>query len=553
VACTGGGDSQDFFVEPEVRRSEGGLLETRLRAAISPVDVAGIAGHRAVYEGQYPGPTLWVNAGDQLVIHLENAIPRSTDLHFHGFHVSPQGLSDDVFLEVVPGETVRLDVHIPPDHPAGLYWYHPHFHPEVAPEVYEGMSGAIVIEGDLDEVPGVKGLPQRLFVLKEIGVSANGERLLDYAEWNFPGSLFTVNGRLDPIMKTRPGQTERWRFLNASTAFTYKIAFDGHVLHQIAADGNTFREPSAESSIELVPGARFEAIVQIGEQGSYAIRTLYYDQGFIETPDAVLATVEVEGDRVETRPVPTELLPFVDLRGLPVDRSRTLVFSVQSNPTVFLIDGKPFDPDRIDQLVELGALEEWTIRNVSDEMHPFHIHVNPFQVVSVNGVPFEAKSYRDTVAIPPNGEFVFRSQFLDFTGKYVYHCHILPHEDNSMMGVVAVTEDGTAPPAADVARGLEVYDRAGCGGCHTLSTAGSTGTIGPNLDEHVAVMGTEGIANVIRFGRREMPSFRELLSEQEIMDVAALVRLTSRGHEACAPTPGGPDLGGVHHCRSPIP
>jgi suppressor of ftsI len=553
-ACSGsGGDGDDGFVEPEVRRSVDGVLETRLRAALSPVEVAGIAGERFVYEGQYPGPTLWVKAGDRLLIDLENAIPRSTDLHFHGFHVSPRGLSDDVFLEVVPGETVRLDVKLPENHPAGLYWYHPHFHPEVASEVYEGMSGAIVVEGDLDDVPGVGDLPQRLFVLKEIGVSADGKRLLDYAEWEFPGSIFTVNGQLDPTLEVPPGQTQRWRFLNASTAFTYKIQFDGHVLNQIASDGNTFREVTPADSIEIVPGSRFEAIVQVGEEGTYALRTLAYSQGFIETPDTVLATVVAKGGRVETAPLPTTLLPFVDLRDLPVDRTRTLTFSVQQEPLEFLIDGKPFDPDRIDQLVQLGAVEEWTIRNVSDEMHPFHIHVNPFQVVSINGVPIDAKSYRDTVGIPPNGDFVFRTQFLDFTGKYVYHCHILPHEDNSMMGVVAVTRDGLEPPRGDYARGLEVFDRAGCGGCHSLSTAGSKGTIGPDLDEHVAIMGVEGIANVIRFGRREMPAFLGVLTEDEIRDVAALVRLTSYGHEVCRPSPGGPDLGGTHHCAVPLP
>jgi suppressor of ftsI len=502
LAACSGSDGDGGFFEPEVRRSESGVLETRLRAALSRVEVAGITGERYVYEGQYPGPTLWVKPGDRMLVDLQNDIALPTDLHFHGFHVSPQGLSDDVFLEVVPGETIRLDVKLPENHPAGLYWYHPHYHPDVASEVYQGMSGAIVVEGPLDELPGVKDLPQRLFVLKEIGVSADGKRLLDYAEWEFPGSVFTVNGKLDPTLEVPPGETQRWRFLNASTAFTYEIQLDGHVLNQIAADGNTFREASPEESIEIPPGSRFEAIVQIGAEGTYSLRTLAYSQGAIETPDTVLATVVAKGERVETAPLPTTLLPFVDLRDLPVDRTRTLTFSIQQDPFQFQIDGKPFDPDRIDQLVQLGAVEEWTIRNVSDEMHPFHIHVNPFQVVSINGRAVDAKSYRDTVGIPPNGEFVFRTQFLDFTGKYVYHCHILPHEDNSMMGVVAVTRDGAAPPAGDYARGLEVFDRAGCGGCHALSTAGSTGTIGPDLDEHVAIMGAEGIANVIRYGRR---------------------------------------------------
>jgi len=548
-ACSGGGGDGGTFVEPEVRTSENGVLETTLEAKLSPVTVAGVAGERYVYEGQYPGPTLRVNAGDRMLIELVNAIPLSTDLHFHGFHVSPSGLSDDVFLEVVPGEIVQLDVQLPENHPAGLYWYHPHFHPNVAEQVYQGMSGAIIVEGALDEVPGVKGLPEKLFVLKEIGISENGEFLLDYNAWNFPGSVFTVNGQRNPTLEVRPGETQRWRVLNASTAFTYRIQLDGHVLNQIASDGNTFAEVSPEQSIELVPGARFEAIVQIGEAGTYSLRTLDFNQGFIETPNTVLATVDVHGAPVETQPLPTTLLPFVDLRGLPVDRSRTLTLSVVNDSPFFLIDGKPFDPDRIDQLVELGTLEEWTIRNTSDEMHPFHIHINPFQVVSIDGVPIDAKGYRDTFQVPANGEIVFRSQFLDFTGKYVYHCHILPHEDNSMMGTVLVTEDGSEPARGDPAAGLRVFDRSGCGGCHTLSTAAARGTSGPNLDEHVAIKGIDGIARVIERGRRDMPAFRDILSGEEIRDVATLIRLSSYGHEVCKPTPGGPDLGVPHHCN----
>ena len=103
-----------------------------------------------------------------------------------------------------------------------------------------------------------------------------------------------------------------------------------------------------------------------------------------------------------------------------------------------MIDGKQFDPNRVDQQVKLGTMEEWTIRNDTEELHPFHIHINDFQVMSINGEPYEAHSLQDTIPLPIHGEVVIRIPFRDYTGKFVYHCHILNHEDNGMMGIVEV-------------------------------------------------------------------------------------------------------------------
>jgi len=109
-------------------------------------------------------------------------------------------------------------------------------------------------------------------------------------------------------------------------------------------------------------------------------------------------------------------------------------------------DGQLGEHDRVDQRVTLGATEEWVLRNTSSDTHPFHIHVNDFQVVSINGEPVDADSWEDTYPIPAFGEIVIRTRFLDFTGKYVYHCHILGHEDLGMMGIVEVVDDGSATP-----------------------------------------------------------------------------------------------------------
>jgi FtsP/CotA-like multicopper oxidase with cupredoxin domain len=99
-----------------------------------------------------------------------------------------------------------------------------------------------------------------------------------------------------------------------------------------------------------------------------------------------------------------------------------------------------FDPTRVDQRVELGNVEEWTIYNVTAEQHPFHLHVNDFQVVSVNGQPYNAAGLQDVLTIPADGKVVIRAPFVDVGGTFVLHCHILYHEDHAMMAVVEVVE-----------------------------------------------------------------------------------------------------------------
>jgi FtsP/CotA-like multicopper oxidase with cupredoxin domain len=104
-------------------------------------------------------------------------------------------------------------------------------------------------------------------------------------------------------------------------------------------------------------------------------------------------------------------------------------------------DGKVFDPNRVDQRVRLGAVEEWTIINEHKDDHVFHIHTNDTQVTKVNGRPLPEPIWVDTMNVPRNGSFTFRSRFLDFTGKYMLHCHMMNHEELGMMQVVEVYAD----------------------------------------------------------------------------------------------------------------
>jgi FtsP/CotA-like multicopper oxidase with cupredoxin domain len=459
------------LVEPEVRASRDGLLDTTLTCRVQSVPLAGQTAIMNVYEGSSPGPTLRIRPGDTLRVNLVNmlddlppGLPEKspflcppmmmggveegtmcdTNLHVHGLHVSPSDNSDNIFLRIPAGESFQYEYQIRSDQPAGLYWYHPHLHGRATDQVFGGLAGAIIVEGDIDALPGVAGIPERLLVLTATQLYPDGS-VVDFLDVP-PGpnmqktNLRMVNGQLNPTMTMRPGETQRWRIANATANLTFFMQLDGHQLHQIAKDGNTLNETWTRDKIVLSPGERVEVLIQAGPAGTYALRTLPIATGFNTQKDATLATLVVDGDAMTPEPLPTTLLPLEDLSTAEIDERRqiTFQFGPPINPpqTLHPIDHKIFDAKRDDQVVQLDTTEEWVIRNATSTWHPFHIHINPYQVVAVNGKPVPVRFNEDTTLVPPFGEITMRTRFLDFPGRWVFHCHILVHEDLGMMGTV---------------------------------------------------------------------------------------------------------------------
>ena len=229
-----------------------------------------------------------------------------------------------------------------------------------------------------------------------------------------------VNGQLNPTMTMRPGETQRWRILNASANVFYRLHLDGHQLHQIAKDGNTLNETWTRDEIVLSPGERAEVLIQAGPAGSYALRTLPIATGFNTQIDATLATLVVDGDAVTPQPLPTTLLPLEDLSTAEIDQRRqiTFQFGPPINPpqTIHPIDHQIFDANRDDQTVQLNTTEEWVIRNATSTWHPFHIHINDYQVVAVNGKPVPVRYSEDTTLVPPFGEITMRTRYPRLSG-----------------------------------------------------------------------------------------------------------------------------------------
>lgn len=211
----------------------------------------------------------------------------------------------------------------------------------------------------------------------------------------------------------------------------------------IAHDGTPVDRIWTADSLLLAAGARFDVLVQGGPPGRSQLQTLAYNTGPAGNsfPQATLATLVSERPSTPATALPTSpFAPTVDLSQAPVAARRTIVFSENNDGTKFYINGKQFDMNRVDIQAKLNTVEEWTIRNDSNEEHSFHVHTNHFQLMSINGLPHEGHGLQDVASVPAKGEFVIRMHFKDYTGKTVLHCHILNHEDAGMMAVLEIVQ-----------------------------------------------------------------------------------------------------------------
>jgi FtsP/CotA-like multicopper oxidase with cupredoxin domain len=326
-----------------------------------------------------------------------------------------------------PGESYDIEIAIPADHTRGTYWYHPHHH------------------GSAD-MPEIAAARERVLIVSEALFNFQGA--IESYDTVWPEAVprfLAINGQREPIIRLRPGEVQRWRIVQAAHESNLRIALEGHALHSIAYDGIQSGYIDSSEDLVIAPGQRVDVLVKAGEAGEYLLHAIDNDQGY-PSPVGPLARVVVEGE-----PLPMELpaaLPTPPLAPIADDEitgGRELVLSALQPEFLpaanyqefrFLIDGRLFDPKRVDQHISLGAVEEWTVINDHEDDHVFHIHTNPFQMTHVNGEPLAQPGWRDTVIVPREGSITFRARFLDFPGKTVLHCHKMNHEELGMMQVI---------------------------------------------------------------------------------------------------------------------
>ncbi|WP_246041264.1 multicopper oxidase family protein [Streptomyces cadmiisoli] len=425
--------------DPAQVASRNGLLRTRIVVEQKKVDLVGRRLWALTYNGQYMPPTLRLKPGDRMEITFENKLDKQTNLHVHGMHVSPAANSDNVLLATEPGKTFRYSYRFPESLEPGTYWYHPHPHTQSAAQTAGGLSGIIVVDG-LDKYlpPSLRGITEHVIALKDFQIV--GDRIKTQDLKMGAPTTRTVNGQLNPRIRIRPGETQLWRIANIGANIFYKVALPGQKFYVVAQDGYPVNKVYSADSIVIPAGARYDVLVQGGPVGSRELRTLPYNSGKAgnQFPQATLATVESAGEPMTPEPMPTTFGPTDDLAKASVAARKTITYTENAAGTQFFINGKQFDHNRVDFRVKLNTVEEWTIRNDTDEVHSFHVHTNDFQVMSINGKPKTNYGFQDTVDIPPRGTMVIRSRFLDYPGRTVLHCHILNHEDLGMMSVLQI-------------------------------------------------------------------------------------------------------------------
>jgi suppressor of ftsI len=453
------------LTEPQVIRSVAGILSTDITCSTSPVTIAGRRVREPVtYNGSFPGPTLWVRPGDMIDISFTNRIVfdqaeehegygrkprenRATNLHYHGMHVSPIGTADNMLVMVPSNGRYRYMFQVPLNHPAGLFWYHAHVHGLVTNHVGRGAAGMIyVANAHTDQIANL-GIRRRLMMLQQAYLEADRSIIIsDDAERDDPNlALSLINGELMPDILMRPGEPQVWSLLNASTSAFYVMRLEGHTFDVIADDGVPLRAPRLnQETLMLASGKRLEVIVHGSTaKGRYILSYDSYNQGVDTWPQKSVGTVAVSGKAWDGADHPgvdsSAFLDDLSLVTVPPSLQRTIVFGQDNSVPEgefgrFTINGHAWDPNYSEWTSTLGTVEEWFIRNDTEQDHPFHVHVNPFQITKINGSPVAFDGYQDVAIIPRFGSLTVRTRFTDFTGGPVLmHCHILDHEDMGMM------------------------------------------------------------------------------------------------------------------------
>jgi FtsP/CotA-like multicopper oxidase with cupredoxin domain len=397
-----------------------------------------------------------------------------TNLHVHGLHVSPRPPQDDVLLTVEPGCQYQVDVRIPKDHLAGTGWYHPHQHGSTALQLASGMAGALILEGDIDRVPEVQAAKEKVFVFQQLSYDPATGTSEDFKKldrnWNAK-KITLINGQVKPLIVLRRGEVQRWRFINAGffEVLPIRLAVQGRgaPLHVIAVDGITLPRRRPVERVDLAPGNRADVMVKLDEVGNYYLyKSESMRQNGVLDESQILAQVDVVPETKEMK-LP-DVLPGDRIQ--PIDETAAkprspLYFSARRDERLnrlrFIVNGRDFDPMRVDQTLKLGATEEWTVFNCTDQDHPFHIHVNPFQVSeyttpdgqTVRISDPKQRPWHDTFLIPKGrkvtrdgkeviipGHFKLLTRYDDFDGRFVLHCHILTHEDQGMMQLIDIVK-----------------------------------------------------------------------------------------------------------------
>ena len=395
----------------------------------------GVSAETIAYNGQSVlGPTLRWTTGQDVAMHVTNNLEATTTTHWHGADVPAQ---DDggPHSRIEPGATWTAD--FPVIQPAATLWYHPHLMGTTAEQVFAGGAGMIIID---DNNPAAANLPKSYgiddipVILQDREFTPDGQLAFEIDDGD-DGDLnpdLTVNGTFDPYV-TVPAGPVRLRLLNGSQARVYQLAVSNGSMVKIASDGGYLESPVPLDNLILAPGDRSEIVVDTSD-GPVFVTDDAFGRVIELRPDDSLPTAEFPPDQLTTI---ERITPDM------IDRDRT--FHLDEVGDGWGINGVQMDMERIDHTIRLGDTERWTL-TAGDGTHSFHVHQTLFQILEVNGEPPapEDSGWEDTVILTEDLEIVVAAQFNTYSNPdipYMFHCHILDHEDTGMMGQFKVIAD----------------------------------------------------------------------------------------------------------------
>lgn len=400
------------------------------------------------YNGSYLGPTIRVQENDRIKIQVDNELNQQTTVHWHGLHVPAKW--DGGPRQVIPvGASWHPEFTI--KQPAATLWYHPHAMGLTGEQVYNGLAGIFIIE---DKVSKALSLPQDYgindfpIIIQDRRFFSNGrfayvQNMMDVMH-GVVGNTLLVNGVKWPKLDVPKGLV-RLRVLNGSNSSIYRITFqDNRNFFQIATDGGFQENPVPLSHLLLSAGERSEIIVDFSKDSENANLSLLVEQLPGSRFEAMQFVVGKPDDNsLSLHQKLTNINWLWEEQATQIRRFSMETVSMGMggmSGARLTINGKNMDLGYINEKVKLGSTEIWVIENFAGMMmrfpHSMHLHDVQFQILDRNGKrpPPEERGRKDTVLVAPGERVRIISQFRDYTGIYMYHCHLLEHEDNGMMG-----------------------------------------------------------------------------------------------------------------------